>query len=43
MQYGQNNASGLRRDLSAMLTNKGKYGLKALVDLAGLEPGRRHS
>ena len=23
-----------------MLTNKGKYGLKALVHLAGLEPGR---
>ncbi len=23
-----------------MLTNKGKYGLKALVDLAGLEPGQ---
>lgn len=23
-----------------MLTNKGKYGLKALVDLAGLEPGK---
>jgi len=23
-----------------MLTNKGKYGLKALIDLAGLEPGR---
>lgn len=23
-----------------MLTNKGKYGLRALVDLAGLEPGQ---
>ena len=23
-----------------MLTNKGKYGLKALVHLAGVEPGR---
>ena len=23
-----------------MLTNKGKYGLKALIDLAGLEPGQ---
>ncbi len=26
--------------MARMLTNKGKYGLKAMVHLAGLEPGR---
>jgi Rrf2 family protein len=34
--------SGIRRQIAGtghMLTNKGKYGLKAMVHLAGLEPG----
>jgi Rrf2 family protein len=33
-------AAAAPREREKMLTNKGKYGLKAMLHLAGLEPGR---
>jgi len=40
MYYVFNCSQGPGPELSAMLTKKGKYGLKAMADLAGLEPGQ---
>src|ERR1700743_3877343 len=33
-------SANAKREIGKMLTNKGKYGLKAMIHLAGLEPGR---